>query len=195
MFLSYASITLSLVFTGTLGKGWADYSAHHAARLTYAHLPILVGLASKDLGVISWLTGFSCASFPFPLFFFTFPPILATHAFPRRPATLNAFHRWMARMTFFLAVWVRLPCPPLTHPLLTTPSFLTLVHSTSSAAATSTFRVRLPPSQYRPLPPDPPLLQTSTLHDPGLDTKRTAPSLCQCGPSWVRTSRLSVCAA
>ncbi|GAA5825027.1 hypothetical protein JCM11251_006067 [Rhodosporidiobolus azoricus] len=69
-----------VVWLGTLGKGWADYSAHHAARLTYAHLPILVGLASKDLGAISWLTGFS-------------------------PATLNAFHRWMARMTCFLAVW------------------------------------------------------------------------------------------
>ncbi|GAA5916010.1 hypothetical protein JCM6882_003496 [Rhodosporidiobolus microsporus] len=80
VFLSYSAITLSLVFSGTLGKGWADYSAHHAARLTYAHLPVLVGLASKDLGVISWLTGFS-------------------------PATLNAFHRWMARMTFFLACW------------------------------------------------------------------------------------------
>ncbi|GAA6003746.1 hypothetical protein JCM10207_003579 [Rhodosporidiobolus poonsookiae] len=78
VFLSYSALTLSLVFSGALGH--PDYSAHHAARLTYAHLPLLVGLASKELGVVGWLTGLS-------------------------PATLNCFHRWMARVVFFLACW------------------------------------------------------------------------------------------
>ncbi|BGP17665.1 ferric-chelate reductase Frp1 [Rhodosporidiobolus nylandii] len=51
VFLSYLAITLSLVYCGALGH--PDYSAHHAARLTYAHIPILVGLANKELGVIA----------------------------------------------------------------------------------------------------------------------------------------------
>ncbi|GAA5972154.1 hypothetical protein JCM11641_002519 [Rhodosporidiobolus odoratus] len=78
VFLGYVAITLSLVFSGAYGH--PDYSAHHAARLTFAHIPILVGLASKELGVIGWLTGFG-------------------------PATLNALHRWMARVVYFLACW------------------------------------------------------------------------------------------
>ncbi|GAA5867883.1 hypothetical protein JCM8547_003404 [Rhodosporidiobolus lusitaniae] len=78
VFLGYVALTLSLVYSGAYGH--PDYSAHHAARLTYAHLPLLVGLASKELGVIGWLTGFS-------------------------PATLNCLHRWMARTVFFLVCW------------------------------------------------------------------------------------------
>ncbi|GAA5950413.1 hypothetical protein JCM10213_003569, partial [Rhodosporidiobolus nylandii] len=83
VFLSYLAITLSLVYCGALGH--PDYSAHHAARLTYAHIPILVGLANKELGVIGWLTGFRCAC--------------------ASRATLNCLHRWIARVAYFLACW------------------------------------------------------------------------------------------
>ncbi|GAA6028616.1 hypothetical protein JCM8097_007312 [Rhodosporidiobolus ruineniae] len=78
VFLSYTAITLAIAFSGAYGH--PDYQAHHCARLTYAHLPLLVGLASKELGVIGWMTGFS-------------------------PSTLNCLHRWMARVVYFLACY------------------------------------------------------------------------------------------
>ncbi|PRQ77588.1 Ferric reductase NAD binding domain-domain containing protein [Rhodotorula toruloides] len=73
--LGYLALTLSIAFSGAYGH--PDYQAHHCARLAYAHVPILVGLASREAGVLAWLTGFS-------------------------PATLINMHRWMARNVFFL---------------------------------------------------------------------------------------------
>jgi len=53
--LAYFVLTFSLCFSGALNR-W-DYTAHHAARLSFAHIPLLVGLASRELAVVSWLTG------------------------------------------------------------------------------------------------------------------------------------------
>ncbi|BGP09389.1 ferric-chelate reductase Frp1 [Rhodotorula toruloides] len=73
--LGYLAMTFSIAFSGAYG--YPDYQAHHCARLAYAHVPIFVGLASREAGVLAWLTGFS-------------------------PSTLLNMHRWMARTVFFL---------------------------------------------------------------------------------------------
>ncbi|ORY41817.1 hypothetical protein BCR35DRAFT_336414 [Leucosporidium creatinivorum] len=75
---TYAALNFGLAFSGAYGH--PDYQAHHCARLCYANLPILVGLASKELGVVGWATGLSSA-------------------------TLNTLHRWAARIVFFLATY------------------------------------------------------------------------------------------
>ncbi|KAI5477327.1 molybdenum cofactor biosynthesis protein [Pseudohyphozyma bogoriensis] len=59
--------------------GHMDYQAHHCARLFNSNIPLLIGLAAKELSFISWITGFSYE-------------------------TLNVFHRWVARLVFVLSV-------------------------------------------------------------------------------------------
>ena len=49
----YVALNLGLAFSGA--KDHPDYQAHHAARLCFANIPILVGLSSKELGVIGWI--------------------------------------------------------------------------------------------------------------------------------------------
>ncbi|BGP25821.1 ferric-chelate reductase [Rhodotorula toruloides] len=73
--LGYWGLTFGIAFSGAYGH--PDYQAHHCARLAYAHVPILVGLASREAGVLAWLTGFG-------------------------PTTLISMHRWMARTAVFL---------------------------------------------------------------------------------------------
>ncbi|KAM0750543.1 hypothetical protein T439DRAFT_356298 [Meredithblackwellia eburnea MCA 4105] len=69
---------LNLLIAGLGASGHPDYQAHHCARLFNSNLPLLVGLAAKELNFISWLTGFSYD-------------------------TLNSFHRWVARLLLILA--------------------------------------------------------------------------------------------
>lgn len=61
MILGHSIILFSLAVSGSLGH-W-DYIAHHCARLCFAMIPLLVGLASRELGVISWIVRFF--AFPF----------------------------------------------------------------------------------------------------------------------------------
>ncbi|GAA5930198.1 ferric reductase family protein [Sporobolomyces koalae] len=74
----YLTITLSLTVTGARGH-W-DYMAHHAARLCFAHVPLLIALASRELGIIAWITGL-------------------------HSATLTSLHRWMGRTSILLAIF------------------------------------------------------------------------------------------
>ncbi|GAA5871904.1 hypothetical protein JCM16303_000911 [Sporobolomyces ruberrimus] len=53
--LGFWIITFSLTVSG--GYGYWDYMAHHAARICFALVPLLVGLASREIGVIAWITG------------------------------------------------------------------------------------------------------------------------------------------
>ena len=66
---SYALLNFLLIFLGASGD--IDWQAHHAARLTYANIPLVIGLAGKN-NVLSKLTGFAYES-------------------------LNVLHRWSAR--------------------------------------------------------------------------------------------------
>ena len=66
---TYALLNFLLIFLGA--KGDIDWQAHHAARLTYANIPLVIGLAGKN-NVLSKLTGFAYES-------------------------LNVLHRWSAR--------------------------------------------------------------------------------------------------
>ncbi|GAA5895955.1 ferric reductase family protein [Sporobolomyces salmoneus] len=75
--LGYSIITFSLAISGALGH--IDYIAHHCARLCFAQIPLLVGLASRELGVIAWVTGL-------------------------HSATLVALHRWIGRSAIVLAM-------------------------------------------------------------------------------------------
>ncbi|KAL7411891.1 hypothetical protein BDY24DRAFT_342513, partial [Mrakia frigida] len=65
----YLALNFLLVFCGTDND--IDWMAHHSAKLTYANLPLIIGLAGKN-NVISRLTGFAYES-------------------------LNVLHRWSAR--------------------------------------------------------------------------------------------------
>ncbi|GAA5848335.1 hypothetical protein JCM3766R1_004664, partial [Sporobolomyces carnicolor] len=51
--LGHSIVLFSLAVSGSLGH-W-DYIAHHCARLCFAMIPLLVGLASRELSVISWI--------------------------------------------------------------------------------------------------------------------------------------------
>lgn len=66
---TYALLNFLLIFLGA--KGDIDWQAHHAARLTYANIPLVIGLAGKN-NALSKLTGFAYES-------------------------LNVLHRWSAR--------------------------------------------------------------------------------------------------
>lgn len=66
---AYITLNLLLIFLGADGD--IDWQAHHAARLTYANIPLVIGLAGKN-NVLSKLTGFAYES-------------------------LNVLHRWSAR--------------------------------------------------------------------------------------------------
>lgn len=48
-----AGLNLALVFCGALGH--PDYQAHHAARISFSLVPLLVATASRELGVLSWV--------------------------------------------------------------------------------------------------------------------------------------------
>lgn len=72
---SYVVLNLLLVLLGANGD--INWQAHHAGRLTYANIPLVIGLAGKN-NVISKLTGFAYES-------------------------LNVLHRWSARMIILLA--------------------------------------------------------------------------------------------
>lgn len=61
-------LNLLLIFLGASGE--IDWQAHHAARLTYASIPLVIGLAGKN-NVLSKLMGFAYES-------------------------LNVLHRWSA---------------------------------------------------------------------------------------------------
>ena len=74
--LGYITLNLALCFGGALGD--ISWQAHHAARLSFANLPLVIGFASKN-NFFSYMTGFSYES-------------------------LNVLHRWSARMVFFLSV-------------------------------------------------------------------------------------------
>ena len=50
--LAYFAFNLLLTFLG--GMGDISWQAHHAARLCYANLPLIIGLASKN-NFISYL--------------------------------------------------------------------------------------------------------------------------------------------
>jgi hypothetical protein len=65
----YLTLNFLLIFLGASGD--IDWQAHHAARLTYANIPLVIGLAGKN-NVLSKLTGFAYES-------------------------LNVLHRWSAR--------------------------------------------------------------------------------------------------
>jgi len=65
----YLTLNLLLILLGAAGD--IDWQAHHAARLTYANLPLVIGLAGKN-NVLSKVTGFAYES-------------------------LNVLHRWSAR--------------------------------------------------------------------------------------------------
>ncbi|KAG8881539.1 hypothetical protein FRB98_004255 [Tulasnella sp. 332] len=71
----YYCFNIILVVCGA--NGHIDYMAHHAARLVFANLPLVIGLAAKN-NVISYATGFSYES-------------------------LNVFHRWCARLILILS--------------------------------------------------------------------------------------------
>ncbi|GAA6013728.1 hypothetical protein JCM11491_005076 [Sporobolomyces phaffii] len=73
---SFGMITFFLVISGAYGH-W-DYMAHHAARICFALIPVLVGLASRELGVVAWITGL-------------------------HSSTLVALHRWIGRAAIVLA--------------------------------------------------------------------------------------------
>ncbi|KAK4698578.1 hypothetical protein P7C70_g7694, partial [Phenoliferia sp. Uapishka_3] len=74
---SYYVLNIVLVVTSSAGS--IDYMAHHAARLVFANLPLVIGLASKN-NAISYLSGFSYES-------------------------LNVFHRWIARLVLILSIF------------------------------------------------------------------------------------------
>ncbi|GAA6055210.1 hypothetical protein JCM3770_000716 [Rhodotorula araucariae] len=76
--LGYITVTIGIAMSGAYGH--PDYQAHHCARLCFAHIPLLIAFASKDLGILRWVTGCS-------------------------PSTLTAMHRWMGRTVFFLACY------------------------------------------------------------------------------------------
>ncbi|BGP41407.1 ferric-chelate reductase Frp1 [Rhodotorula kratochvilovae] len=76
--LGYITVTVGIAMAGAYGH--PDFQAHHCARLCYAHIPLLVAFASKDLGIMRWITGCS-------------------------PSTLTSIHRWMGRIVFFLACY------------------------------------------------------------------------------------------
>lgn len=42
-----------------IAYGHWDYMAHHAARICFALVPLLVGLASREIGVIAWIVSLS----------------------------------------------------------------------------------------------------------------------------------------
>lgn len=65
----YLLLNLLLIFLGADGD--IDWQAHHAARVTLANIPLVIGLAGKN-NFFLYLTGFSCES-------------------------LNVLHRWSAR--------------------------------------------------------------------------------------------------
>ncbi|KAG8996567.1 hypothetical protein FRB93_000709 [Tulasnella sp. JGI-2019a] len=75
MIVFYYCFNIVLVVCGANGR--IDYMAHHAARLVFANLPLVIGLAAKN-NVISYITGFSYES-------------------------LNVFHRWCARLILILS--------------------------------------------------------------------------------------------
>ncbi|KAL8293098.1 hypothetical protein RQP46_000792 [Phenoliferia psychrophenolica] len=73
---SYMILNFVIVMVGARGE--IDYRAHHCGRLFNANLPLMIGLAAKELGWIGWITGLSFD-------------------------TLNAFHRWSGRLILGLA--------------------------------------------------------------------------------------------
>ena len=70
----YLAINLGLCLGGPYAE--ISWQAHHAARLSYANLPLVIGLASKN-NLIAYATGVPYES-------------------------LNVFHRWSARLVFLL---------------------------------------------------------------------------------------------
>ncbi|GAA5958339.1 hypothetical protein JCM3765_004799 [Sporobolomyces pararoseus] len=74
--LGYFIVTFSMAISGAYGQ--FDYIAHHCARLCFATIPLLVGLASRELGVIAWITGL-------------------------HSTTLISLHRWIGRSVIILA--------------------------------------------------------------------------------------------
>lgn len=69
LLMIYLLLNFLLIFLGT--ESDIDWMAHHAAKLTYANMPLVIGLAGKN-NVLSKLTGFAYES-------------------------LNVLHRWSAR--------------------------------------------------------------------------------------------------
>lgn len=76
MILAYLAFNLALTFAGAHRD--ISWQAHHAARLIYANLPLVIGLTSKN-NLVSYLTGFTYES-------------------------LNIFHRWCARTIIALSL-------------------------------------------------------------------------------------------
>ncbi|BGP33381.1 ferric-chelate reductase Frp1 [Rhodotorula toruloides] len=74
--VGYLALTLSIAFSGAYGRS-SRLPGPSLRKTGICTVPILVGLASREAGVLAWLTGFS-------------------------PATLINMHRWMARNIFFL---------------------------------------------------------------------------------------------
>ncbi|KAL8277632.1 hypothetical protein RQP46_009905 [Phenoliferia psychrophenolica] len=88
--MTSASQLIVIVLYALLNFLIAGLGAHHCARLFNANLPLLAGLAAKELSFITWITGLSYE-------------------------TLNVFHRWTARLILILACvhigsarWVRI---------------------------------------------------------------------------------------
>ncbi|KII86617.1 hypothetical protein PLICRDRAFT_261819 [Plicaturopsis crispa FD-325 SS-3] len=77
LIVGYIALNIALIFGGPGGTD-IDWIAHHCARLTFANLPILIGLTSKN-NILSYATGFSYES-------------------------LNVLHRWCARMIMAFTV-------------------------------------------------------------------------------------------